>query len=156
MKNPSLFIRATLLIALFFSIHPGLRAESLFMRYKLPPLDRLQGKARKLWLNSLFYKRLQPLPVSFLQIKDIESADVLRTHLENNFRPSAPEKVIVFRGTNPLGAGKLSSKNSSRQHRGSDFSRTSCRHHPPDPFTNSPQGKEHPVNRPGFFGGLFL
>ena len=90
-------IRAALLIALFFLVCPGLRAESLFMRYRLPPMDRLQGEARKLWLNSLLYKRLQQLPVSFSQTEDVKVPDILRSYFENT--PWIPAgKTIVFRG----------------------------------------------------------
>ncbi|MBX6424293.1 right-handed parallel beta-helix repeat-containing protein [Thermosulfurimonas sp. F29] len=61
-------------------------------------MNRLQGEARNLWLNSLLYKRLKQLPVSFSQIEDTEAPDVLRACLENNFRPSIAGKVVVFRG----------------------------------------------------------
>ena len=68
------------------------------MRYKLPPLDRLRGEARKLWLNSLLYKRLQQLPVSFSQIEDVKAPSILHSYLEKNSRASVTGKIVVFRG----------------------------------------------------------
>ena len=96
------FIRAALLIVLLivllFSLCPGLRAESILTRYKLPPMDRIEGEARNLWFNSMQYKRLGQLPISFSQIEDTEVPDILRTRLQNNSWPSTGTADLVFQG----------------------------------------------------------
>ena len=89
--------RVLLPVLLLFLSVSGSRAESIFARYRLPPLDRLQGKTKKLWLSSMLHKRLQQIPVSLSQIEDTETPDIFHDYLAGILRLSFAKKV-VFHG----------------------------------------------------------